>query len=337
MARVEEQRIDASPEGLRALEQELEQLRGRLDDYDATLAGIGEEIGSDVAAIESLRTLGERLAERLEALEQAAEAGSQAGEAAATAAAEGLARAEALEEQLQGLAARIEAVAEAPAEADELTLARLQALDGRLEGAAGRIEALEARLRDALAEVETARARVGEETALALSAGQLREALRIGSPFAAELESLRRLAGRDEALAQVLAALETHAAVGVASLPALQASFPEAAARAVTAERAAGAEQDWQALFWNRVSDLVTVRAIGEPEGEGTEAVLARAERRLEAGDLAAAEAELAALQGAAAEAMAAWRSRAQARLEAEAALAGLARASLGRVGGGEG
>lgn len=331
MARLEEQRIDAEPEGLGALQSDMEQLRARLDEADAVFADLSAELAEDPAERESLRLLGERLAERLEVLE--------AGLAESDARPAGVEpeRVAGLEERLEALAGRIETVAEAPAEADETTLARLEALDGRLEGAAGRIEALEARLREALAEVEAARVRVGEETVLALAAGQLRAALRTGSPYAAELEGLRRLAGRDEGLAAVLADLEPHAEGGVDSLAALQAAFPEAAARAVTAERAGAAEEDWEALFWNRLSDLVTVRAVGEPEGEGTEAVLARAERRLEAGDLAAALGELVSLQGPAEAAMADWRTRVQARLEAEAALARLGRVALDRLGGGEG
>lgn len=335
MARLEEQRVDASPEGLGALESGLEQLRARLDEADATFAELTADLAAepagDPAELESLRTVSERLAERLEVLEADL---AEREEPPAGVAPE---RVASLEERLEALAGRIEAVAEAPAGADETTLARLEGLDGRLEGAAGRIEALEARLREALAEVEAARVRVGEETVLALGAGQLREALRTGSPYAAELEGLRRLAGRDEGLAGVLAELEPHAEAGVDSLAALQAAFPEAAARAVTAERAGAAEEDWQALFWNRFSDLVTVRAVGEPEGAGTEAVLARTERRLEAGDLAAALAELVALQGPAEAAMAEWRARVQARIEAEAALARLGRVALDRLGDGEG
>lgn len=331
MARLEEQRVDASPEGLRTLEGGLEQLRARMDETDATFAELTAELAEEPATIESLRTVSERLAERLEALEAEL---AEAREAPAGAEPEQVA---ALEERIEGLAGRIETVAASPAEADETTLARLEALDGRLEGAAGRIEALEARLREALAEVEAARVRVGEETVLALAAGQLREALRTGSPFAEELEGLRRLAGRDQGLAGVLGELEPHAGAGVDSLAALQSAFPEAAARAVTAERAGAAEDDWQALFWNRLSDLVTVRAVGEPEGQGSEAVLARTERRLEAGDLAAALAELVALEGPAAAAMAEWRGRVQARIEAEAALARLGRVALDRLGGEEG
>jgi hypothetical protein len=86
-----------------------------------------------------------------------------------------------------------------------------------------------------------------------------------------------------------------------------------------------------------RLSDVVTVRPIGDVEGLGAGAVVARAEHRLQAGDLAGALTELDGLSGLAAEAAAAWRSDAEARLAADAALAALGDqvvAKLAPVGG---
>src|SRR5690554_1351434 len=287
MARLEEQRAETSGEGLEELQRALEQTRVRVEEVDGRLAAITEEGRVEPADMESLRTVAERLSERLEALE-----GQQMEP-----------RVSSVEARLQELAGRIEQVAAAPASPDEATLGRLEGIDGRIEGAAGRIAALEAQLREAVEEVEAARVRIGEETAIALAAGQLREAFRTGQPYVAELEGLRRLSGRDENLDQVIANLEQHAESGVPTLAALQASFSEAARAAVTADRAGSSDSEWQAMFWNRVDDLVSVRATGEPEGDETEAVLARAERRLEQGDLAAAVQQLDQLQGPAAQA----------------------------------
>lgn len=73
---------------------------------------------------------------------------------------------------------------------------------------------------------------------------------------------------------------------------------------------------------WGNVSSLVSVRPVGaEVEGEGAEARVARAEARLEQGDLAAAVEELEGLEGAAAEAAAPWLEQARARLAAEQAV----------------
>ncbi|MDF2094674.1 carph-isopro domain-containing protein [Aquibaculum arenosum] len=323
MERLEDQRVEG--EGASELQRAIEQARSRLEEMDGRLANIEGSAGEGSGELESLRTVTERLSERLEGVETTLGANDEES------------RVGALEARVQELAGRIEEVAETPTEADEITQSRLDALDGRIEGAAGRIEALEARLRDALDEVAAARARVGEETVIALAAGQLREAFRTGRPYSEELDGLRRLAGQDEDIKAVLGRLEQQAEAGVPTLAALQASYAEAARRAVTAERAEGADSEWQGMLWERVSDLVSVRSVGEPEGNDAEAILARAESRLEGGDVAAALGELDALEGAPAEAMSAWRARAERRLEAEAALGELGRVSLNRLSGGEG
>jgi hypothetical protein len=60
----------------------------------------------------------------------------------------------------------------------------------------------------------------------------------------------------------------------------------------------------------------VTVRPVGEnAEGDGPLAHLARGEAKLKSGDLAAAAAEIGALQGKPADAAAAWLNGAKARL----------------------
>lgn len=321
MARLEGQGPGGSEEILQELQRGLEQARTRLEELDGRVAVIAEETRIDPAELESLRTITQRLAERLETMEGQDAAG----------------RVSSLEGAIEALSTRIEEVAAASATPDAAMAGRLEGLEGRLEGAAGRIEALEARLREAMAALETARVRLGEETALALAAGQLRDALRTGQPYGAELEGLRRLSGRDARLDEVLARLEVHAASGVPTLASLQASFHEAASAAITADRAAESESEWQALFWNRVNDLVTVRPTGELEGDGTAEILARAERRLEEGNLSASLAELDRLAGPAAEAMATWRAQAEKRQEATDSVAALSRVALERLGGLEG
>ena len=76
---------------------------------------------------------------------------------------------------------------------------------------------------------------------------------------------------------------------------------------------------------------LIAVRLVGEIRGEDAEALLARAEQRLAAGDIAAALDILAALPPAPAERLAPWTAAARARVELDAALADLARAAGGR------
>ena len=73
----------------------------------------------------------------------------------------------------------------------------------------------------------------------------------------------------------------------------------------------------------------MTVRRVGEVEGAETDAVLARAERRLAAGELAAAVGLIEGLDGPAIEAARDWLARAKARQTALAALAGLQRRAI--------
>jgi hypothetical protein len=108
---------------------------------------------------------------------------------------------------------------------------------------------------------------------------------------------------------------------------ALRLAFPGAAEAALRATRPAPENRSLGARIWLRMRSLVTVKQgdkvlVGIPAAE----VIAKAEARLEAGDLAGAVAALDALDPAAAAALAGWRSQAEALLAARAALARMAR-----------
>jgi hypothetical protein len=77
------------------------------------------------------------------------------------------------------------------------------------------------------------------------------------------------------------------------------------------------------------------VRRIGEVEGEEIDAVLARTEKRLASGDLAAAVEMMANLAGPAGDTARAWLERAQGRLAAEDALAALQSRAIAGLGDG--
>jgi hypothetical protein len=68
----------------------------------------------------------------------------------------------------------------------------------------------------------------------------------------------------------------------------------------------------------------VGVRALTPREGNDPDAILSRAEAALTAGDVAQALAEIATLPAVAQDALAAWRTQAQLRLDAQAALQAL-------------
>lgn len=300
------------------------------------------------------------LAESLDALQDRVAALAEAQATLGPVDESGLAaRLEQLSERLDGLGARLDeiaaaapdsgALAELSARVDELaeTVAALGSLDARVEELAARpdvapeIAALRERVEALAAARVEAEVTATGDAALALAVLQLRAAVQGSGPFAVELGLLQDLAAsgalaEGPELAELIAPLATHAASGIPSLAGLKAEFPAVARRAVIASRG-GAGEGWWAGVVRRLSDLASLRPVGPVEGESAGAVVARAEARVRADDLAAALDELAALEGPAAEAVRPWREAAAARLAARRALTGLGRLLLARLQAGGG
>nr|WP_298686767.1 uroporphyrinogen-III synthase [uncultured Dongia sp.] len=215
------------------------------------------------------------------------------------------------------------ATQKAEIETAKAKLENVSALTDRLAALEGEAKTLGAGL-DAMsqnnADVALKRQRAA---ALVLSLGQLRGALSSDKPFSAELAAAEDLGRADADLAAKLApaldALRPFANDGAPTLSQLQAELPVASiAQAASADatgEALGVESGWMQKTLNRLSELATLRPVGEVEGEGALAHLARAETRLAAGDLAAAVAELKGMSGQAATAAETWLVRAEARL----------------------
>lgn len=169
--------------------------------------------------------------------------------------------------------------------------------------------------------------------ALVLSIGQLRSALSSAAPFAAELAATKDLSSADEDIAQklkpTLEVLNPFANQGILTLAQLQATFPaqEIAQGAAidSARNAIGTETPWLQQTFSHLSELVTVRPVGEVDGDGALAHLARGEARLNSGDLTSAVNEIKTLSGEAGSAAKAWLQNAQARLTVDASGADLA------------
>ena len=260
----------------------------------------------------------EALAGRLAALEGApASAGAPSGAGAAEAAA-------ALGRMAERIA-RLEAALEA---AGDPRLAE------KVESAGARVDGIEAELKR-LAAAE--RTRKGD--ALLLAVGQLREAAAGPRAFDAELQLVLRAAGGDAGIEDAAGLLAAVAPAGIPTRAALENRFPALAAKA--AQSALAPEDgDWLDRTASRLSRVVTIRRVGEgaEQGEGALAVIARAESRLAAGDLAAASAALDGLDGAPAKSFDGWRKAAAARAAADAAIARLSRRAVERfaaAGGG--
>jgi uroporphyrinogen-III synthase len=191
-----------------------------------------------------------------------------------------------------------------------------------------------ARLQESVATLSTTlneRLAVRRGESVILAVGQLREAAGRGAGFAPELITLRGLAGDDPGMVAAMATIEPLAAKGVATRAALRLRFETVALEAARNVQPAGGETWWDRGL-ARLSGLIAIRPVGEVEGDGVLARVARAEARLGADDLAGA---VAALDGDAAtrDLAASWLAEARARLALEDALARLAAHALAQGG----
>lgn len=298
----------ATAEALAGVETRLDELQAALPaDNSAALSGLSERLatleaavsqggGQDPdtrAALESLNTQMARLTDRLESLEQDISAlRSLAGTPSPE-----------LSSRLTTEAQRLDELLSAQSELAK----RLAETEDALNAAAAAREA----------------APGSRETLMLLAMLQLRDALRGSGPYDQPLTMLQNLAGEDPALTPVIEPLERRASAGLPSLLDLQGSFPDVARRIAAIE--VGEEgEGWSAGVLRRMAEAVNLRPVGLVEGDAPMAVAARAEVKLNDGDLAGALAELDGLDGAAAEAAAKWRADAEARLAADRAVSTL-------------
>ena len=157
--------------------------------------------------------------------------------------------------------------------------------------------------------LEADRARLNAAAASSVAAGVLMQAAQSSRPFAQEVKALAAAAPSLD-----LRALTADAERGAPSRWALAASFPDYAARAASAARAPGDGAGVMARVGYALSRVVALRRVGEAPGSGVDAVLARAERQVEDGDIVAALATLEALPPNAQDALGPWRDRAERR-----------------------
>jgi len=171
----------------------------------------------------------------------------------------------------------------------------------------------------------------GEQKAIAAARGsavigiaaRISAALVAGQPFANDLALLQPLAQGDAKLGALIAALQPHAAKGVASRASLAASFP-AMAKAAMAEDLAD-DSFWQRLL-GKLKSVVSLRRVGaDVQGDSVEAKLARAEAAIGAGDLPKAVELVKSLPTQTSRATADWLARAEAHLAAQHAVDQLA------------
>lgn len=169
-----------------------------------------------------------------------------------------------------------------------------------------------ARLKARLDTLEAGQARTAESAAAALAAAALLDAAQTSRPFPDELAALEQVSPPSAELR----ALRSLAATGAPSRTVLAAQFPEYAARAAGASRATGDGQGLWARIQATLSRIVMIRRVGETPGKGVDALLARAERQLDDGDVDHALRTLEELPPAGRDAVEPWVVRARTRAE---------------------
>lgn len=169
-----------------------------------------------------------------------------------------------------------------------------------------RLEITERKLRASNA--EKARA-----AALLLAVYQMRESAASGQSFLTEQQAALALASSKPRIAEYLRSLSVAADQGVWTKTALTQSFAAYADKAVLSE-SVSPKQDWFHQALNSLKKLVVIRRIDAvtQEDMSTQAVLARAQQAVNAGDLTVAVLHLQALRGTAADEMKEWTQAAQ-------------------------
>jgi len=305
-----------------ALKNEISALRESVAGLEAAPAPAA---GGDEAALADVNARVEGLATSIEALRGEI---AELGAGSAPPAADG----PALDELRAGLAALEHKLAALPAddgaaaEALRPEIARLDAgLIAASDAAAAAGDAARqtaARAEEIGTALEALAARVAEQdkapaVALAIAASSLKAAVERGTPFTTELETYASLAPD----APEIAALRELAAAGVPTRAEIARGMNAAADAMVQAGRTVDPDAGFFARLWQSAQSLIKVRPVGEIEGTGVPAVVARVEAAVMAGDYAGALAEYDALPADAKAAGAPFMGKVRLRLTADEAV----------------
>ena len=233
-----------------------------------------------------------------------------------------------LAQELQKLKSRYTELADQP---DRITnsdvtekTAELAAANTQLHQTMSALQARLELLESSVQQDALSREKTGLGKSLVVAVGQLRQTVLSGRNYVESLATVIALAKKNEKFTAAILILTPTAKKGVATQRALSEQFPSVARTVMNADKKDG--DGFLQRTWQRVGSLITIRRVGEVDGEETDAILARAERRLVAGELAATIELMERLTGPTSVAAQAWLDRAKTRLRAEHALADLQR-----------
>ena len=225
---------------------------------------------------------------------------------------------------LTALKAQVQALSSAPAfNAPGVEAGALKALQDQVASLAtapsaaidAAVKAAQDQLAATMATAEASAAKLTVDAALT----RIAAALDSGAPYASALTDLGQQT--------IPAVLSEHAASGLPTLQSLRDSFPAAARAALEGARHADMGASWTDRITVFLQTQTGARSLTPRPDNDPDAILSRAEAALASGDLTATLAELAALPEAAKPALTGWMTQAQLRLDAAAALTGLAKA----------
>ncbi|WP_431320671.1 COG4223 family protein [Rhizobium sp. YTU87027] len=199
-------------------------------------------------------------------------------------------------------------IADLTAQIDQLRGAVTQASEQKTSNNAD----IEQRLAEAEKKLNEPRQDVA--VAKAIAAAALKAAIDRGGPFVAELDTFAGVSPDDPAIAD----LRNFAETGVPSRAELVRQVPDVATAIVDSINQTDANQSWSDRLMASAKSLVTVRPVGNIEGESVEAIAARMEDKVKNGDLPGAAAEWADLPAQAKQASAAFKQSLEARIRVE-------------------
>lgn len=266
---------------------EIADLSGEIDGLKQTVANLAANPAStDDGALEA----------RIAALETAAKS-------AAAAPSGDPANVEALNQKIAELSGQVEQLRATLAQSSEQ-----QTSDGA--DIAKRLDEAEKKLNEPRQDVAVARA---------IAAAALKAAIDRGGPFLAELDTFAGVAPDDPAVAD----LRSFAETGIPSRAELVRQVPDIATAIVEAVNQPDPNQSWSDRLMASAKSLVTVRPVGNIEGESVEAIAARLEDKVKNGDLSGASAEWNALPAPGKQASAAFKQSLEARIRVEELVGG--------------
>ena len=193
---------------------------------------------------------------------------------------------------------------------------------------AKRLSASVAKMEQRLASLENTGVRGSGLTAggrkMVLAIGQLREALGGASPFAKELAGLKSAAVKEPDIIKAIAVLEPFSGKGIPTLASLRQRFDDMAGKVFTSSVALKGDR-WFERTVNKLTLLVALRRTADDKAsDAADAVVARVEANLAAGNLKQSVAALERLSEEPAAVAAPWLADARARLKAERVKASL-------------